>query len=393
MKLNKLFYISLVIITFLFTTTLTGMAANQLQVHFIDVGQGDSILIKMPNEEVMLIDAGKNGEGDDVVNYLRSQGIDTIDYLVGTHPHADHIGGLDDVIKSFKIGSIYMPRKTHTTKTYQEVLLAIQDKGMKINPTEAGKIIVEDDNLKAKILSPITEDYEELNDWSAVIKLTYGNNSFLFTGDIEETVEDQLLSSEFNLATDVLKVSHHGSYSSTTYDFLEAAKPKYGVISVGEGNRYGHPSSRAIKRLKNSNVKLFRTDQQGTIIATSDGDKISFNKKTVQSKKQNKDNQNIKDAAVKIMNVDLHEEEVLIKNTSNQEINLSGWKLLSVKGTQAYFFPQGTILKPGKTIIVASGRGVEESDNVLKWTGAYIWNNDGDKAELYDNTNQLVSEY
>ena len=162
---------------------------STMEVHFIDAGQADAIFIRLPDGQIMQIDAGKNNTGDEITEYIKSQGIEKIDYLIGTHPHEDHIGGLDNVIKAFEIGEIYMPRvsssKTPTTKTYEDVLMAIKDKGKAITAPHAGDIIVQGENYKAEVFSPKREDYDDLNEYSIVIKITYGDAKFLFMGDAE----------------------------------------------------------------------------------------------------------------------------------------------------------------------------------------------------------------
>jgi len=250
-------------------STLTG----QLKVHFLNVGQADSILVQMPNGQNMLVDAGNNDDGPTVVNYLKKAGVKKIDYLVGTHPHEDHIGGLDTVIKSFDIVNVYMPRVTHTTKTFEDVLKAVQAKGLKITPAKAGVEIVRSDGLSAVMLAPNKDKYESLNNYSAVIKVTYGQFSFLLTGDAEKESEAEMLaSSVVSPKADVLKVGHHGSTSSTSTAFLKAVSPKYAVISVGTGNDNGHPHKETLQKLKG--VNLYRADLNGTIIFSTDGKEI-----------------------------------------------------------------------------------------------------------------------
>ncbi len=377
----------LLIILLLFSSSVFG---NSLTVHYLNVGQADSILIQLPTNQTMLIDAGNNTDGDLVVNYLKNQGITKIDFLIGTHPHEDHIGGLDNVINSFDIGKIYMPRATHTTQTYEDVLLAIRAKDKKIIIAKAAVNVLNESQLKAYFLSPAREDYNELNEWSAVLKLVYKQSSFLFTGDAEEINEFEILASSSRLPTaDVLKIAHHGSHSSTSEAFLKAVSPKFAVISVGQDNNYGHPSPIVLNRLKEHNVQIFRTDLQGAIIATSDGDDITFNvepAKVVNEKQINTSN-------IIISLVDLHDELVVIKNTGINKVVLSGWRLLSVKGNQDFYFPSGTILGSGEIIKVDTGPGAASGPGQLKWTGRYIWNNDGDPAELYDNSGKLVSNF
>ena len=222
----------------------------------------------------MLIDAGNNWDGDFVCSYLRAQGINKIDVLVGTHPHADHIGGLDNVINDFDIGKIYMPRISHTSQTYEDVLLAIQKKGLKISspkPLETFNL----GDAKFTILGPL-KSYSDLNNNSIVMKMNYINTSFLFTGDAENAAESDLLNKGYDLSAQVLKVGHHGSSTSSSDNFLKAVSPKYAIISVGANNQYRHPASATIDRMIKANVTIYRTDESGTIIAKSDGQKISF---------------------------------------------------------------------------------------------------------------------
>lgn len=249
-----------------------------IEVHFLDVGQADSILIKTPDGKSMLIDAGNNADGQAVVSYIKSQDISKIDILVGSHPHEDHIGGMDNVINSFDIGQIYMPRISHTTQTYEDVLTAIKNKGLKVTAPTAGTSF-NIGEAKCTILAPTSEKYDDLNNYSIVIRLQYGNTSFLFAGDAEEISEREMINKGFDLSADVLKIGHHGSSSSTSPDFLKKVSPKYAVISVGPENDYSHPSAEVMNRLKNANIPVYRTDESGTVICTSDGESIKFNVK------------------------------------------------------------------------------------------------------------------
>lgn len=253
--------------------------SGTLQVHYIDVGQADSILI-LQGTHAMLIDAGNNDDYDLVYKYLDKQGIKNLEYVVGTHPHEDHIGGLDYIINNFNIGKIFLPKNAKSnTKTYTDVLKAISNKGLKaISP-------IPDTSFKlgeaaCTILAPNSGSYDNLNNYSVVVKIEFGDTSFLFEGDAEALSEMEMVNKGYNLKADVLKVGHHGSSSSTCAKFLAKVQPKYAVISVGKDNSYGHPQKGTMDRLKNSKVKVFRTDECGTIVALSDGRNITFNVKT-----------------------------------------------------------------------------------------------------------------
>lgn len=238
---------------------------NNLRVYCLDVGQGDSILITN-NNKTMLIDASTNEMGSRVVKYLNDLGIKKIDYLVGTHPHEDHIGGLDNVIKSFDIGTIYMPNVVATTKTFEEVIDAISAKKLKVTSPKTGdKFTV--GNAECEVMS-IRNDKDDYNNCSIVIKMDFNNVSYLFTGDAEESVE----SSRKWPHIDVLKVGHHGSNTSSSKKFLEQIKPEVALISVGHGNTYGHPTQATLKRLSNIGAKIYRTDENGTILLIEKGE-------------------------------------------------------------------------------------------------------------------------
>ncbi|HYF83776.1 MAG TPA: ComEC/Rec2 family competence protein [Clostridia bacterium] len=253
---------------------------QSLKVHFIDVGQADAILIQGPKGENIVIDAGNNSDSEMVVSYIRKQGVKELNAVIGTHPHEDHIGGLDAVIKSFNVDKVYLPKAVHTTDTFRDVLKAVSDKGLKVTTAVKG-VSIPLSGMTAEFLGPVGSEYENLNNHSAVLKLTYGETSFLFQGDAEVESEKDILKSDMSskLKADVLKVGHHGSYNATTPEYLAKVNPKYAVIMSGKGNDYGHPHKEPMELLKSKGIEIYRTDEEGTIVAESDGKSITFNVK------------------------------------------------------------------------------------------------------------------
>lgn len=306
-KNNKLFGVGIIAIVFvlgaIFSFNKLDTAINQnniqtnavtngnLEVHFIDVGQADCILVKN-NSNAMLIDAGNNDDGEIIKSYLKEQNITRLDYVIGTHPHEDHIGGLDVVINNYDIGTIIMPKKSTTTQTFKDVVNAIKNKGLAItNPVVGTKYTL--GGAEFTILAPNKDYGDELNNYSVGIRIVYGNNSFVFTGDAEEEAERDIIATGLELKADVLKLGHHGSSTSTSNQFLKAVSPKHAVITCGKDNDYGHPHRETMTKI--SNMEVYRTDEQGSIIATSDGTNITWNtKKSVVSPVVKEENKTVK---------------------------------------------------------------------------------------------------
>ena len=254
----------------------TVLAGKKLRVSYIDVGQADSILIQTPGGKNVLIDAGNNGDATTIVSYLKAQNISRLDYVIATHSHEDHIGSMDKVINTFDIGQVVMPKESSNTQTFRDVITAISNKGLKPIEAKAGVKLELGSELYAELLGPNSSGYDDTNDYSAVLRLVYGKNSFLFTGDAETVSESEMLHLGNQLKVDVLKVGHHGSRTSSTGAFLKLVAPKYAVISVGKGNSYGHPTGEALGRLGSVGATIYRTDDSGTIVCESDGETITF---------------------------------------------------------------------------------------------------------------------
>lgn len=252
------------------STTNNEFEANEdeLIAHFIDVGQGDANFIELPNGDTLLIDAGEAYESDTVINYIENLGYTDIDYIIGSHPHTDHIGGLADIIKTFDVTTIYMPKAVSTSKTYENLLETIKNKGLNIHTGKAGVEVLSEDNLSIEILAPNEEKYSSLNNYSIVLKITYGNVSFLYTGDAESLSEEEITS---DVSADILKVGHHGSDTSTSDEFLARVNPSYVIISVGANNSYNHPSASTIEKLEKYTNNIYRTDINGSIIVRTNG--------------------------------------------------------------------------------------------------------------------------
>lgn len=246
---------------------------STFEVHYIDVGQGDSALV-LCDGKAMLIDGGESSESSKIYAYLKNQGIAHLDYIVATHAHSDHIGGLSGALNYASVGVALCPVTDYDSKTFDSFVKYLDKQGVSITVPTAGDTFSLG-SATVQILGP-QKDYDDPNDTSIVMKVVYGETSFLFTGDAERTAEADIIDAGYDLSATVLKVGHHGSDTSTSYPFLREIMPEYAVIQVGKDNSYGHPTEDTLSRLRDADVKVYRNDLQGTIICTSDGEKVSF---------------------------------------------------------------------------------------------------------------------
>lgn len=252
-------------------------AEGELSVHFIDVGQGDCELIATRTKTV-LIDCGEREYFSDVIDYIKAQNIERLDYVVMSHPHSDHMGGMSYILDEFDIGTVIMPEiqesAVPTTSAFMRLLKTVSNKSIEVEYARPGAEYKLDDAVMS-LLSPV-KDYDDLNNYSVTVKLVHGENSFLFTGDIEKKAETDILNSGADVSADVIKIAHHGSSSSGQKSFLSAVSPAYAVIEVGSPNDYGHPHRETMERLEKMGVKVYRTDLSGNIVFISGGKELEI---------------------------------------------------------------------------------------------------------------------
>ncbi len=255
------------------------LSSGEAAVHFIDVGQGDCSLI-VTESRAVLIDCGEEEYADTVLRYLNHLGINKLDYVIATHPHSDHIGGMYLILSKKEIGEFIMPELVESmiplSSVYSRMIDAVEQRNIPARYAKPGETLDLGENAELQILAPLHNDYDDLNNFSVVTRFVYGDNSFLFTGDIERASENDIHNSGREISSDVLKVAHHGSSSSTTNTFLEMVCPEYAVISVGENNSYGHPTKTVLDRLYKAGSEVLTTAEYGNIVFVSNGEELSI---------------------------------------------------------------------------------------------------------------------
>ena len=300
---------------------------STFEVHYLDVGQADAALVFCDNE-TMLIDGGNPGDSSLIAAYLKKYNIEHLNYVICSHAHDDHVGGLPGALSVATAGAIYAPKTENDIKAYQSFKAKASAQGISIKNPQPGDTI-ELGSSTVKFFGPVHENVSDLNDTSIILKIVYGKTSFLFTGDAERTEEQSVLSQNFDLSATVLKVGHHGSGDSTTYPFLREIMPEYAIISVGENN-YGHPTEETLSRLRDADVKVFRTDMQGDIIVSSDGEAV-----TIQTNR----NQNIDTIAISdtsSVNSQNNSEQTYIGNKNSKKFHLKSCYSLPMEKNRVY---------------------------------------------------------
>lgn len=332
--------------------------SGNLEVAYIDVGQGDSILITSPENKSVLIDAGE-GEGKNgaVCDYLQSKGINELEYVVATHPHSDHINAMDEVLDSCAVKHFYMPNKEHTTRDFENMLDALENSQADVNVAKAGVTFNLGNNVQFEMVAPLRDSYEDMNNYSAVVKMTYGDTGFLFTGDAEELSEQDILESGANVDVDVLKCGHHGSSSSTSDAFLDRVSPEIAVVSCGKNNDYGHPHWETIANLSEKNIQLLRTDEMGTIILESDGksvsvkgsEKLGVSEKTGDSRTNNNTGAAINSQLNGDIGAAPEVHETIIGNKNSKKYHRASCRTLPKESNRVYFDSVNEAVEQGYT--------------------------------------------
>ncbi|NLL71039.1 MAG: MBL fold metallo-hydrolase [Epulopiscium sp.] len=247
---------------------------ESMRVHFLNVGQGNAVFIEGGEGQTLLYDVGGDGDvGKQIVDYIQKCGYESLDVMVISHPHADHMNGAPYILEKIKVHAVYHPKVTHTTQLFEDFVQGVKKANLSLKPVKAG-MEIPFGNMQVKVLGPCSDYYEGLNDYSVVLQVKDEHFSVLLTGDIEALAEEEVISSGKDLHADVLQVPHHGSSSSSTQDFLQKVNPKYSILSLAADNKYGHPHKEVMERLVKLDTEILRTDEQGTIVASYQGDAL-----------------------------------------------------------------------------------------------------------------------
>jgi competence protein ComEC len=380
-------------------------ASTTLKASYIDVGQGDSILLVDGNGFTVLIDGGDTGKGPTVAAYLRSQGVNDIDVMINTHPDADHVGGLVDLLKmvNITVEAVVNNGYIGTTTTWKNFATQVATRGLEITPAQFPETFSWG-AMEVSVLNPVPGmSTSDTNNASVVLLINHGEVNFLFPGDIDATQEIKVMERGTPVKADILKVAHHGSNGSSGADFLAAVAPTDAVISVGT-NSYGHPGADTLARLLAIGARIWRTDQDGTVVVISDGttyliDGITYllflplavREEIIPSPTATNTPLPLPDLHITTLSGTTTPEYVVITNSGTGEQNMTGWTLVSVVGPQTFNFPSGYILNAGASVRIESYTGATNNPPaVLLWSLAAIWSNSGDKAEVRDAGNALI---
>jgi competence protein ComEC len=376
----------------------SALPGADLLVHVIDFGQGDAVLVQF-RDTAMLIDAGEIGKGKTVVAYLEANDIERLDVVVATHAHSDHIGGMKEVLSAFPVGRFVDSGQPHTTRTYENLLIQVEDLGIPYTVAERGRTIDLDPDLTVQILNPAREPFGDLNEDSVVLKITYGGVSFLLTGDAGFPAEEDMRAAGLDLDADVIKVGHHGTRYASSAEFLAAVSPAVSIISVGEGNDYGHPHDEAMARLQAAGSQIYRTDESGTIVVATDGEQLAIatgaTSVTVPTRTATPSPTptavpNATVPALAITDLDLTNETVTIQSSEPEPVNLTGWTITDEGTRNTYVFPL-FVLDTGEDVTVHTGPGNDTATDLYWGRTSPVWNNDGDLATLADANGTVVA--